>query len=131
MTSLGSPSRPARSVTAATGCKALILLSTSSFTNAFFTVCGHLAACFSLADIRAGDGWERRGPRVQRPDDPRGLSRQGAATGLAGAPRPQGALSRRPAYRPGRADQRADPRGDAGGVAWRWRVRWHRSATNG
>src|SRR5262252_7918872 len=53
---------------------------------------------FSFGDVGAGHGRKRRGPRVQRPDDPRALSRQGAAAGLAGPPRAQGALSRRPAY---------------------------------
>ncbi len=34
----------------------------------------------------------------------------------------EGALSRRPAYRPGRAGPRADPARGAGGLAGRWRI---------
>src|SRR2546425_6915053 len=95
----------------------------------FFTVCGPLAKSSRLTDVGARHGWQRRGARVQRPDDPRGLSRQSPAAGLAGAPRSEGTLSRGPPYRPGRAGERADPGGCAGGVPWRWRMRWDAPAT--
>ncbi len=39
----------------------------------FFTVCGPLAKSSSLTDVGARHGWQRRGARVQRLDDPCGL----------------------------------------------------------
>src|SRR5439155_21014131 len=83
-----------------------------------------------LPDRGARHGWQRCGAWVQCPDDPRGISRQSPAAGLAGAPRSEGTLSRRPPYRAGRTGERADPSGYAGGVAWRWRIRWDAPTTN-
>src|SRR5712691_7474329 len=57
---------------------------------------GGLAASSRLADGGARHGWQRRGPRVYRADDPCRLERSRPAAGLAGAPRPEGPLSRRP-----------------------------------
>ena len=97
----------------------------------FFTVCGPLAESLSLADVGAGQGWQRRGPRGRRSDAPRGGERPSPAAGLAGAPRSEGALSRRPPYGPRRVGQRWDTGGSAGRVAWRWRIRRDPPATNG
>ena len=87
-------------------------------------LCGRLAAPSRLADLGARHGWPRRRTRVHRAADPCRLARARPAAGLAGAPRPEGALSRRSPYRLGRTQQRAAPRGDAGGVAGRWGMRW-------
>src|SRR5438132_10963009 len=46
-----------------------------------------------------------------------GLERSSPAAGLAGAPRPEGPLSRRPPHRRGCVDARGDPRGGQGGLS--------------
>src|SRR5262249_18570623 len=97
----------------------------------FFAVCGPLAAAVGLADVGTRHGWERRGPRLHRPDDPRGLSRPRSAACLAGTSRAEGALSRRPPYRLGRAGERADSGRCVCGVTGRWRIRWDPPATSG
>src|SRR5207237_2759526 len=98
--------------------------------DVLFTVCGPLAPSLRPPDRGARHGWQRCGAWVQCPDDPRGISRPSPAAGLAGAPRSEGTLSRRPPYRAGRTGERADPSGYAGGVAWRWRIRWDAPTTN-
>ena len=54
-----------------------------------FTLGGRLAASFGLADIGARHGWQRRGPRVHRPDAPCRLSRSSPPAGETDASRPE------------------------------------------
>ena len=70
-----------------------------------------LAASSRFGDGGARHGWQRRGPRVDRADDPCRLKRSRPATGLAGAPRSEGTLSGSSPHRRGRVDARGDPEG--------------------
>ena len=58
-------------------------------------------------------------------NDPCGLYRPRPAVGVAGAPREEGPLSRRLAYRLGRTGTRVAACGGPRCVTWRWRSRWH------
>ena len=58
-----------------------------------------LLAHLALQTLGAHHGWQRRGTRLCGLDDACRLQRTCPAIGLAGPPRQEGALSRRPAYR--------------------------------